>query len=510
MKNRILLLWEDNPLKMILFAAAILRLIAAIFSKGFGMHDDHFLVLEPAQSWVEGYDYNRWLPGSQTGAVPSGHSFFYVGIHYLILLFFKSVGILDPQFKMFIIRLLHAAYSLLTVYFGYKITLKLSDQKTARLAGFLLSVFWFMPMLNVRNLVEIVCIPFMMWGTWRIIDRWEDKKSFQHFFIAGLIIGLAFSVRFQTIFFAFGLGLAILLKGKWKESLIYGIAFFISAGTLQAGLDMFVWGKPFMELGEYVRYNIEASGSYISNSWYTYILLLLGILIPPVSIFLFIGYFRNWRKHLVLFLPSFIFLLFHSWFPNKQERFILPIVPFVIIAGIMGWQEFVSIRIWFVKNKKFLTISWSFFWVLNVILLFPVTVMYSKKARVESMTYLSRYPEISKILIENTNRSSVQMTPIFYLGQYVFDYGVSKESGIDKLGDQVLHDAQYQPRFFLFFEMENLDSRVEEMKKVFPDIVYETMIEPGMIDKILYWLNPLNRNQTIVIYRNIDFYPQKL
>jgi hypothetical protein len=44
----------------ILFFALIFRLIAAIFSEGYGMHDDHFLIVEAASSWADGFDYNHW------------------------------------------------------------------------------------------------------------------------------------------------------------------------------------------------------------------------------------------------------------------------------------------------------------------------------------------------------------------------------------------------------------------------------------------------------------------
>lgn len=53
---------------------------------------------------------------------------------------------------------------------------------------------------------------------------------------------------------------------------------------LQGGVDYFVWGKPFLELEEYIRYNAENATAYITNSWYNYILLILGTLIPPLSI----------------------------------------------------------------------------------------------------------------------------------------------------------------------------------------------------------------------------------
>lgn len=507
MRRHIIDMWENQPLKLIILLAILLRLIASIFSKGFGMHDDHFLVLEPAQSWVDGYDYNDWLPGSKATPTPSGHSFFYVGIHYIILLFMKFAGIYDPQTKMFIIRILHAAFSLITVYIGYKIPLRLSDQKTARLTGLMLALLWFMPFLSVRNLVEIVCIPFLIYGTWIIIDNWDKENRMKYFFYAGLIIGVGFSVRFQIITFALGLGLALLIKLRWKEGLLFGVGFFLSALFLQGGVDYFVWGKPFLELKEYIRYNAENATAYITNSWYNYILLILGTLIPPLSIFLFIGFFRSWRKHLILFLPTFIFLLFHSLFPNKQERFIFPIIPFIVVLGMIGWRDYLLNGKFFKPGRKFLITSWIIFWIINIILLLPFSVMYSKQARVEAMVHLSHFDDIRRILIENSVGNDAPMSPIFYAGQKIIDYHVTKESPLSSLPEIVKVNRDYQPRFFLFMGPSNLEERKSKLQNVFPNIVYETTIDPGLVDKILHWLNPRNANQTIIIYRNTDFYP---
>jgi hypothetical protein len=507
MKQRIIEVWEHQPLKLILFLAIFFRLVAAIISKGYGMHDDHFLVLEPAQSWVDGYDYNNWLPGSNTTSTPSGHSFFYVGVHYLILLLMKFAGIINPQTKMFIVRLLHGAFSLITVYFGYKITLKLTDKKTAGITGLMLAVLWFMPFLSVRNLVEIVCIPFLVYGIWLIIDNLDRENRLKYIFYAGLIIGLGFSVRFQIITFAFGIGLALLIKLRWKEALLYGTGFFLSAVALQGGIDYFVWGKPFVELSEYIRYNAENATTYITNSWYNYILLILGALIPPVSIFLFIGFFSSWQKHLLIFLPTFIFLLFHSLFPNKQERFIFPIIPFIVILGMIGWQNYLLNGKFIKPGIKFLKISWVIFWIINIILLLPFSVMYSKKARVEAMAYLSKFDDVKRILVENTFNNKIPMSPTFYAGQRILEYTVTKDNPVVNLPEIAKINRDYQPRFFLFLEPERLEARISEVQNVFPEMVYDTTIYPGLIDKILYWLNPRNENQTIVIYRNRDFYP---
>jgi hypothetical protein len=132
---------KNETYKSILLVALILRLVAVIFAKGFGMHDDHFLVIEVAQSWVDGYDYNNWLPWSPgNSGIPQGHSLFYVSIHFLILSFFKFIGFTNPDYQMYAIRLMHALYSLLVVALGYKITLKLSDKHSADWVGWLLGL----------------------------------------------------------------------------------------------------------------------------------------------------------------------------------------------------------------------------------------------------------------------------------------------------------------------------------------------------------------------------------
>src|SRR5258708_29168233 len=111
-----------TPLQIILGTGILFRLIAVIFSKGFGWFDDHFLIVEAAQSWVDGFDYNYWLPDPNfPDRQPQGHPLFYTGLHYIIFKCFAFTGINDPQLKMTIVRLLHAAFSLTIITYGYKI-----------------------------------------------------------------------------------------------------------------------------------------------------------------------------------------------------------------------------------------------------------------------------------------------------------------------------------------------------------------------------------------------------
>ena len=139
-----------DPLTALTLLALVPRVLAAFFSGGYFAHDDHFLVIEAAGSWADGSDYNNWLPWHQEGEPrPSGHSFFYVGFHYLLLVLLKGIGITHPKVMMVFVRLVHAVWSLIVVRTGYRIALKLSgDEEIAWRTGLLLALFYFMPLVG--------------------------------------------------------------------------------------------------------------------------------------------------------------------------------------------------------------------------------------------------------------------------------------------------------------------------------------------------------------------------
>jgi hypothetical protein len=502
--------WNDQPLVLIMGLAILFRLLAAIFAKGWGMLDDHFLVIEAPQSWVYGYDYNSWLPGSKDNVGPSGHNFFYPGINFLLFTFMKWVQINDPQFKMFIVRLLHGAFSLITVYYGYRIVETLSDKKPARLAGLLLAIYFFMPWISVRNLVESVCIPFLMLGFWQLVRPGDSSGPFRRWLMAGIFFGLASDVRYQSVLFPAGIFLLVLFQGKWKESAGMAVGVGCSFLLVQTIIDLVIWGYPFAEFVGYFKVNVADRNSYFTQPWYNYFLTVGGILLPPVSLFLFYGFIRGWKRYSLIVVPAALFFAFHSFFPNKQERFILPFIPFFIMAGVMGYYEFiVPSRFWSVR-KKLLRASWIFFWAINILMLAGLTFMYSKRARVESMYYLSKYPYIKNIIMEDEH-GEVPMPPLFYTGKWP-KYPEKPEHDTSIYQQVAAISALpkfYHPQFFIFTGGKNLGQRVATARKSFPLLVYETTIDAGFIDELMHRLNPVNKADKVYIYRNREFYPRK-
>ena len=499
--------WEERPLVIIMALAILFRLLAAVFAKGWGMLDDHFLVIEAPQSWVYGYDYNTWLPWTKGNTGPSGHNFFYPGFHFLVFYAMKWLHIQDPQVKMLIVRIMHGAFSLLTVWYGYRIVDVLAGKKPARLAGILLGITFFLPWTSVRDLAESTCIPFLILGFWQMINPGNAGKGFRTFLLAGILFGLAADVRYQLILFPAGVALLLLFQKKWKDSagIILGVlgSFFL----VQTLIDLLMWGYPFAELSGYIGVNITDRHSYFNLPWYNYFLTVGGLMLPPLSLFFFYGMFRGWKRHLLLFIPAALFFAFHSYFPNKQERFILPFIPFFIMLGSMGYYRYISPSRFWMNRQRLLKACWIFFWVLNLILLTGLSFMYSKRSRVESMYYLSKYPYVKNIVIADDN-GDVPLLPLFYTGKWPkYPEKLPKDTTIYQRVEAIAAGPRlHHPQFFIFTGGKNLARSVATARKSFPLLIYETTIEPAFIDNLMHRLNPVNKAEKVYIYRNREFY----
>jgi len=499
--------YTQHPLSSIVIVGFIFRFVAVIFSKGFGWIDDQFLIIEIAQSWVDGTDYYKWLPDTPGNDGPEKFSFFYTGFIFYVLKFLEWTGISDPQSKMYIVRFIHAVWSLLIIVFSYKITLKLSDLKTAKTVGWIMALLWLFPFLSVRNLVEYVSITLVLWALYLIIG---ENKKLTVWFLAGILLGIAFNIRLQTAFLTLGFTLVILFNKKIKETIILSLGFLFTLLIFQGLVDYYFWGYPFAQLIEYVGYNMVSADQYTVGPWYIYLLLLAGILIPPFSLLIFYGFSINWKKLAIIFVPVIIFMAFHSYYPNKQERFVITIIPLIIISGVIGWNNLLEKK-QSIKWNKINRIILIFFWIINIIFLLPITVMYSKKARVESMTYLSAYKQIKYFAIEDDARTVVRFPPMYYLNKWVDYDAIMKNVSLKKLSQKRNWKViDNQPDFVLFYQKENLEHRVEKLKKHLPDLVFETTIEPGNADRVLHWLNPINANENIYIYRNTARIPDKI
>ena len=482
--------FDFSSYKNILIVAVIIRLIAAIFSQGYGMHDDHFLIVEASASWVDGFDYNHWLPWSpgSTGS-PEGHSFTYVGLNFFIFSALKGIGIADPKVLMLFNRLIHAAFSLLIVKYGFKITEKLSTKKNAVIVGWLLALLWVLPFLSVRNLVEVSCIPFIMWGIW-VANKSENRKRF---FYAGLLLGMAVSFRYQVGVFAVGMAAVYFFQKEFRGFIMFSLGVLLVFAITQGLVDYLIWGYPFAEVLGYIVYNSNEGLGYLVNyNVLMYFLVLMGAFLFPLGLLLAAGFFSGGKKYITLFVPILLFILFHTIYPNKQERFILPVLPLFLVVGVMGYDLLRQKGFW----KKAWNVSYKIFWVLNIPLLLFASFTYSKKARVESMYYFyGKETTGLHILHESTGESPASLLPKFYTGNWTIS-GVARKDPNQLL--TVFEGLEHH--YILFCGEQDLDKRIDMYKDIYPNMELAQVCEPSMVDAILRWLNPRNSNEYIEIW----------
>ena len=485
-----------TSLKTILWCAFFIRLIAAIFSQGYGMHDDHFLVVEASSSWVDGYDYNGWLPWSEGNrGGPEGHSFTYVGLNFIFFYLAKLVGIVDPMLLMFFNRLLHGIFSLATIYFAFKISEKLSNTKNAIVVAWLLAFATVVPFMSVRNLVELAAVPFLMYGSWLVIR--ENLTNKYNFFYAGLAIGVALSFRYQIAVFAIGIGAYYFFSWKFKEFLWYVAGLILTFVLTQGLVDYMIWGYPFAEFYEYFTYNLGQGMAYQPNSnYFMYFYLLMGVLLLPLGILIWIGFLRSSKKYFLFFLPTLIFILFHSIYPNRQERFILTVLPFFIILGIIGFEELKKRFFW----DKLWNFSYRFFWILNIPIVTIACFHFSKKSRVEAMYSLyGNSIRNERILSEGSRETKPSQMPKFYANSWecIFTERADTSQSLE-----VNSGSKYD--YIFFFGDEDLTQRIEEYKRIYPRLKLVKKCEPSFIDKLIRSINPINSNQYIEVWKTND------
>ncbi len=500
------------PLTRLLLAGAALRLLAAWGSPGYLMHDDHFLVVEAAASWTDGADYNLWLPWNQIerGLEPQPHpaNFFYVGTQFVTLTALKSAGLTAPKHLAFALRLLHGLYSLLIIVFTYRIAEALSGRNIAWWAGGLVAIWGWMPLLSVHQLVELVCIPPLLFSAWQLVRTPRSEWTVKQIVLAGIGLGLATGIRYQCGLFGVGWGLALLWpsgehkKIQLKHPFILAISSLVVFSLTQIS-DVFVWGEPFVQLRAYFGYNTTHAMNYPQGPWHQYMWTVLGLATPPVGFALVWGMFvrrvkfEHWRW---LLWGTLAFFVFHSAYSNKQERFILPVMPFLAVLGSAGWAAWMERSAWWKERPKAMrgVVGWTVGF--NLVCAIGLGFVYAKKSRVEAMDLLYQRGDLRNFAIVQVDGGT--LPPRFYAGQWVPYYTFDHES--DPAGERntlcKLAPERPFPNYLLFYGNTHLGEAVQAFKAEWPNLRFVANVAPGRFDRLLAWLNPINRAERVVIY----------
>lgn len=484
---------EKLNLTHILLLAFLWRLIAVFFSPGFAFSDDHFEIIEIAKKWM---DHQPITPPGEVYVF----SLIYPGMHYLLFEFCQMIGISSPEGMLFAARLLHALVAMLTVYYGYKLTLRLCHREdTALLVALCFAIFWLFPFMSVRNLREFFCVPFLMIAFYHATHPQLRTKDIAY---AAFFFLIAFCIRYQALFFPLGVGLFWLFNRQtWQKAIVFGICCILFFFLTQGLFDTLYWGKPFASLQAYIDYNAHNSDKYPNGPWFQYLLTVAGLLLLPACFLFFVGYGYSAKRYRLLFVASLVFFIFHSYFPNKQERFILPFIPFILLLGIIGYQEFYTAN----REKRWVRTSTNIllWWmlILNTAALLVLSTTYTKRSRVEAMSYLRNKGDVRNFILEGDGPPP--FAPLFYAGKQFPYIVVSADTPNEELEKHLSQLALNEgPNYAVLCGNIHLKERIARLKSFYPNMVEETSIAPSLVDNIAYVVNPShNVNETWYIYR---------
>ena len=94
------------------------------------------------------------------------------------------------------------------------------------------------------------------------------------------------------------------------------------------------------------------------------------------------------------------------------------------------------------------------------------------------------------------------MPPRYYLGIWKSDYFITKIFTVDSMEIRLRNSPpELVPNYVVFNLPDNIGERVLRMKKLFPRMTFETVIEPGFIDRVMTKLNKHNANFTSYVFK---------
>ena len=397
-----------HPLFWILLLGAALRLLAAFFSRGFLAADDHHVLTVAADRMASGQglppDYMR--------------SFLYPFVVSTIMTGARTIGITSPDGEMLLVRLAHAAYSLLGIVLVFRLLDRTVGRGEALMGGTLMAAFFPLPVTSVHQLEEAVCQVPLLAGCYWLLRAGDRERTLA--LASGIATGLALVIRFQLLSFLLPLLILVWYRRR-RDVALWWTAGLLLVVVLQGASNEVVNGEWWYSFKRYYGTLVSApdelvqeSGGYPSGPVWRYALTVLGTFVPPFSFLAVAAMLVGGRRLPLVGVPALGFFVAHSLIANKQERFLLPILPLMLLLAAAGMP---AIRRWFVARRWSGVYRWLWGWfgAVNIVLVAVSVVSYGKKDRVAPLVAIQARHDATGVLI--AQYSQTFSVPVYYLGR---------------------------------------------------------------------------------------------
>lgn len=320
-------------LSVILFLWLILNVLNAT---SYFTPDEYYQIIEFA-SYKLGISSATSLPWEFKEEIRQAFQPFLV---YSLFKFLHLIQIDDSSTSVYILRILNSLFSVFSiVFFALKSRSKF-DPKFQNLYLIALCTFWVIPNYFFRFSQEIVAQNLYLIITGILISKNISKKEY---IITGILVGIAFLVRFQSIISFFGICIWSFLdktnslKINFKNLLGFCLGFI---GIFGVGLliDAWFYQDFVFVLYRYFYYNIVlgVANGFGTHPIYFYFMQILTIGSPLMGILIFTSwlgsiYKKAYSLPLIIFSTNVVIL---SLISHKEERFLFVVylyIPFILM-----------------------------------------------------------------------------------------------------------------------------------------------------------------------------------
>jgi hypothetical protein len=354
---------DEHPVLTAVVVGLGLRVVAATTCDGWFAADDYAYVLEPA--W-------RWLANPEA-AFPSHYrspllAWIVAGSFRLA----QALGFDSPTGGLHLAYLLLGLWSLLAVPGVYRLARARHGDAGARQAIWLMAAFAVVPSISTRALIEVACIPPLVWGLAWTEGASGARRPAGQAFLGGLGLGLGALVRFQLAL-VFPVVLTwLVLEATWRRAGWRTVAGFVGGGfvavLVQGSMDLSL-GRAFLGTPlAYLTFNLGHASDFGTSPWHTYILQLLVLTVPPVTLWLARPIWAACVRHPVVSCTLVVFVAAHSVIDHKEDRFLFPMLPlfFVLVGAALA-----ELR----KGARLERAAWVLFWGVNLVALGPAVTV---------------------------------------------------------------------------------------------------------------------------------------
>lgn len=303
------------------------HIAAAIFSVGAHHPDEHYQTFEFIGPKISSVD-NRYLPWEFKERM---RSWLFPGFIFLT----QKVSGFDMLHLQCLWRFICSLSGLAALlYYIYR--QKLTHRQNLISLTLMTFYFWFLPYVHARASGENLGATLLLLG---LLFLENLKKGRPHFYrnsvLAELLIAAAVQLRFHI-----GIMIFSWFIWNWRQTKNHGP--FILSALLTTLLCAFVdyWG--YEQNWTFPPYNyfyqniiLDRSSTFGIMPWHGYFTLLFDKLTTPLGVFILFSLVTFWLvkpKHnlTALTLP---FFFIHSLVPHKELRFLVPLIPFALLAA---------------------------------------------------------------------------------------------------------------------------------------------------------------------------------